>query len=75
MWDINKSLLIFRTLPDVPTGGNLTATIIAQILNLPNFKDVEDFHINIDGAGDNVNYTFLYSLVHFLLSAKKRGWD
>ena len=31
MFDIQKSLYIFRTLPDVPTGANLTATIISRI--------------------------------------------
>jgi hypothetical protein len=52
----------------------MTATIFARMLNLPKFKNVEDLHVNLDGAGDNINYTFLYSLVHLLLCAKKSGW-
>ena len=32
MWDEAKSLHIFRTLPDVPTGGNLTATILMKMM-------------------------------------------
>ena len=31
-------------------------------------------YINWDGASDNVNYTCLYALVHFLLCAEKEGW-
>ena len=74
MFDVNKSLYMFRTLPDVPTGGNLTGTIFIHLLNLVNFTRVTDIHINVDGAGDNINYTFMYTLAHVLLHAPKQGW-
>ena len=74
MFDQEKSLAFFRTLPDVPTGANLTVTILAHLMSLPTFKNVEDLHINIDGAGDNINYTLMYSITHLLLSAKEKGW-
>ena len=74
MFDVQKSLFMFRTLPDVPTGGNLTATIFIHLLNLVNVKTVTDIHMNVDGSGDNINYTFMYSLAHVLMHAQKQGW-
>ena len=65
---------MFRTLPDVATGGNLSATLLFNLMSLPQFKGVEDLHINIDGSGDNVNYTLMYAISHLLLSSKKKGW-
>ena len=73
-FDLRKSLYFFRTLPDVPTGANLTATIIARFMDLEDFKQVEDLHLHVDGAGDNINYTLLYTFTHLLLSAKTKGW-
>ena len=73
-FDLNKSLHFFRTLPDVPTGANLTMTIVTKFLALKDFAKIVDLHINVDGAGDNINYTLLYSMVHLLLSAKTKGW-
>ena len=35
-FDLQKSLHFFRTLPDVPTGGNLTATILMKFLSITN---------------------------------------
>ena len=73
-FDIGKSLHIFRTLPNVPTGANLTATIITRLFNMADLRTVEDLYINVDGAGDNINYTFVYFLIHILLSAQRKGW-
>ena len=69
----SKSLFMFRTLPHVPTGGNLTATILISLLARPMFDLATDIWINVDGAGDNICYTLLYFFVHVLLSAKKKG--
>jgi len=73
-FDHCKSLYIFRTLPQVPTGGNLTATILLRLLDSGEFRHCSDLWINVDGAGDNINYTLYYVLVHILLCAKKSGW-
>ena len=80
MWDHIKSLYIFRTLPNVPTGGNLTCTIIVHLINL--LADTADFRNKctdlwfcVDGAGDNVCYTVYYAVVHILLCAKASGWQ
>lgn len=70
MFDSRKSLYFFRTLPDVPTGGNLTCTILAEMFAKKDvFGSCTDVYINVDGSGDNVNYTVMYALVHFLLCA------
>ena len=37
-------------------------------------RKVTDLHINVDGAGDNVNYTLYYVLAHLLLKAKEQNW-
>lgn len=74
MFDYEKHLAMFRTLPDVPTGANLTATILSLLMSLPTFNGVEHLHINVDGAGDNVNYTLMYAISHLLLCAKEKGW-
>lgn len=70
----SKKLYIFRTLPNVPTGGNLTATILTRLLNTGDFRHYTDLYINVDGAGDNICYTLYYYLVHILLCAEKSGW-
>jgi len=74
VFDHSKSLYIYRTLPNVPTGGNLTATILTQLLSGGNFRECSDLWINVDGAGDNICYTLYYFLVHLLLCARKSGW-
>ena len=73
MFDAQKTLHMFRTLPDVPTGANLTATIVERFLSLNDISNLTDLHMNVDGAGDNINYTLMYTLTHFLLCAKKSG--
>ena len=70
----DNSLLLFRTLPDVSTGGNLTMSILVRLVCLGYMDNATDVYINFDGAGDNVCYTVIYSLVHLLLCASKCGW-
>ena len=49
MWDATKTLMIFRTFNDVPTGANLSATIVQRFMQLQDFEEVQDLHINVDG--------------------------
>ena len=77
MFDLKKTLYIFRTLPNIPTGGNLTCTVLTALFNLlarSKFQQCTDLHINIDGAGDNVCYTLQYFLVHILICAHDQKW-
>ena len=77
MFDLKKTLYIFRTLPNVPTGGNLTCTILTYMFNTLascEFQQATDLHINIDGAGDNVCYTLQYFIVHVLICAYENKW-
>ena len=70
MFNYSKSLYFYRTLPDVPTGGNLTCTILQSMFGKKDlFGDCTDVHINVDGSGDNINYTVVYALVYILLCA------
>ena len=73
LFDMKKSLYMFRTLADVPTGANLTATILASMLDKLDMSKITDLYINVDGAGDNVNYTLYYVLAHILLKVKEKG--
>ena len=74
MFDFHKTLYMFRTLPDVPTGGNLTATILTYMIDNLDLSEVTDLWMNVDGAGDNINYTLYYFLTHILLKAKEKDW-
>ena len=70
MFDSTKTLYFYRNLPDVPTGANLTCTILADMFAKKDlFGSCTDVYINVDGSGDNINYTLVYTLVHFLLCA------
>ena len=71
----DDGLLLFRTLPDVKTGGNLTLTIIGHMMqNYVRNSNTTDIYINFDGASDNMCYTVVYGLAHFLYCAAKSGW-
>ena len=71
----DDSLHLFRTLPDVKTGGNLTLTIIGHVLNhYVRGSKIADLYINFDGASDNICYTVIYGLAHFLHCAAKSKW-
>ena len=71
----DDSLLLFRTLPDVKTGGNLTLTILGHMLqNFVRDTNVADLYINFDGASDNICYTVLYGIAHYLRCARANGW-
>ena len=47
---------------------------VCRIFNLGYLDEAEKVYINWDGAGDNVNYTVVYALIHFLLCAEAQGW-
>ena len=74
MFDARKSLYFYRSLPDVPTGGNLTCTIIMDMFTQSMMGPVTDVHINVDGSGDNICYTLVYTVVHLLLCAHTKKW-
>ena len=73
-WDKERSLFLYRTLPNIKTGGNLTMTIIADLFNKRMFDEAEELYINWDGSADNVNYTCVFAFVHLLLCAEQEGW-
>ena len=70
----DDKLVLFRTLPDVPTGGNLTMTIVAHMFNREDVRQATDVYINVDGASDNICYHFIYGLAHLLRCAVRAGW-
>ena len=72
-FDQRKTLHFFQSLPNVTTGGNLTATIVSRLLSLPEMRGCTDLYLNIDGSGDNICYTFYYFLAHVLLCSGKTG--
>ena len=74
MFDEAKSLHFFRSLPQVPTGGNLTGTILTYIFANVDFHQCSDLWINVDGAGDNICYTLQYYFAYVLMCARKNGW-
>ena len=69
-----EKLLLYQTLPDVPTGGNLTLTILADLFKRGYFDKATDIVINFDGASDNICYKVLFGLALLLHVAKKNGW-
>lgn len=72
----NDNLLMFRTLPDVKTGGNLTLTILSHMWqNYVRNSEITDVYINFDGASDNMCYTVLYGLAHLLHCSHVSGWN
>ena len=75
LFDTQKSLIFFRTLPNVATGGNLTATLLFRLFGtglVP--RQTTDFYLNVDGSSDNICFTTIYALVHLLLCTRKCGW-
>ena len=67
MFDACKTLYFFMTLPDVPTGAKLTRTFLAEMFSNDTFRTCTDVYINVDGSGDNINYSVVYAPAHFLL--------
>ena len=70
----DDSVVLYRTLPDVPLGGNLTLTIILDMLAKGHFKQATHMYINLDGASDNICYHVYYGLAFFLRCAHLAGW-
>ena len=70
----DDKLYLFRTLPDVKTGANLTLSIIAHMFPMVRERRASDLYINCDGASDNMCYTVVYGLAHLLHCANKSGW-
>jgi len=70
----DDALVFFRSLPDVPTGGNLTLTIIAHMFHREDVRQATDVYIHVDGASDNICYHVMYGLAHLLRCAVRAGW-
>ena len=70
----DDSLVFFRTLPDVPTGGNLTLTIVAHLFGREDVRNATDVYINVDGASDNICYHFVYGMAFLLRCSNLSGW-
>ena len=70
----NDHLLLFNCLPDVPKGGNMTMTIIAEMFKKDYVRVATDVYINWDGASDNVCYQCIYGLAFLLRCARMAGW-
>lgn len=70
----DDALVLFRSLPDVPTGGNLTLTIIAHMFHREDVRQATDVYIHVDGASDNICYHVIYGLAHLLRCAARAGW-
>ena len=70
----DDSVQLFTCLPDIPTGGNLTMTIIAELFKTERVKRATDVYINFDGASDNICYHVFYGLCWLLYSARQAGW-
>ena len=70
----SRPLYLFRTLPNITTGANLTLTILLKMLSTGALNQCEHLVINWDGASDNVNKTAIKVLCWLLISAEKMGW-
>ncbi len=70
----DDSIQLFNALPDVPTGGNLTMTIITELFKTKRIQRATDVYINFDGASDNICYHVFYGLSFLLYSARQAGW-
>lgn len=66
-------MTLFTTLPDVPTGGNLTMTIITELFKTVEVQQATDLYINFDGASDNICYHVMYGLAVLLRWCKQAG--
>ena len=67
-------LLLFRSLPDVGSGANLTSTIICRLFSLGLGNQAEEMFVQWDGSSDNIAYTNIWFLVWLLVSAERSGW-
>jgi len=73
-WFHDDSVHLYNTLPDVPTGGNLTMTILLEVFKTPQVQRATDLYVNFDGASDNICYHVFYGLAYLLYSARQAGW-
>ena len=73
-WFHDDSVQLFQSLPNVPTGGNLTMTIMIEIFKNPRVQRATDLYVNFDGASDNICYHVFNGLAYLLYSARQAGW-
>ena len=58
----NIGYYLFRTMPWIRSGANLTLTILFSLFSLGLFDSTRTLYIQWDGAKDNVNVTNFYVL-------------
>ena len=73
-WFHDDSVHLYQSLPDVPTGGNLTMTIMLEIFKNPRVQRATDLYVNFDGASDNICFHVFNGLAYLLYSARQAGW-
>ena len=64
---------LFRTLPWIKSGANLTLTILCYMFSLGVFDHTSKLYIQWDGASDNVNVTNFYFLTWLLMVSGSLG--
>ena len=64
---------LFRTLPWIRSGANLTLTILFSLFSLGLFDSTHTLYVQWDGAKDNVNVTNFYALAWLLMVADSIG--
>lgn len=64
---------LFRTLPWIKSGANLTLTTLCYLLFYGIFDNTHKLYIQWDGASDNVNTTNFYFLAWLLMVAGSLG--
>ena len=74
MWNKPKTVHLYRCLPDIRTGANLTLTVLMRLLDQGHLDKCVNFYLYYDGASDNINYTFIKACCHILVCAEKMGW-
>ena len=73
-WFRDDSVQLFQSLPNVPTGGNLTMTIMIELFKNARVQRASDLYVNFDGASDNICYHVFNGLAYLLFSARRAGW-
>ena len=65
--DHGEGYMLYRRLPYVQKGANLTLSIIVDLIRRGHLKHKKKVYIQWDGASENVNYTNLRFFIWLLL--------
>ena len=55
--DHNKGYILYRKLPVIKKGANVTLTILVDMISNGHLKGIKQLFLQWDGASENVNYT------------------